>query len=514
MPDGFFGGAASGSLSDNDVQVIITAKTAAEAAAAAASADRALADSSASSATSSASDASASANAASASGDVSASNATLAAKWANQISATVDGTYYGARYYAEAAAASQSDAATSSGDAGTSATAAATSATSASQWAAAPVGQEVDPSGSPGLESSRSYATRAQAAAAATLAMPVRAIVDADVSGGTYTLLRTDLGQLVKTLTTTNHSITLPAGLWTGPGPTGGASAAVCRVLKGAAANVTYVGGSAVVAPVRLVDQVFTYSVVTALATLTGSHVLTVPSGVNRKLVVCLFSAHETNNLSRVVTLTASNTTGLTQSVAETANGYFSAQSLLGAMWTADISDALGATTVTLAPTFDNVDSYVLWGLVVGNVSATASATGSDPANAGAVDVSLAQTPAEASDLLVFGFAMPGADALPATLGGGVSPVLAQSGKTPGTRTLRDLSYIFGYELAPSTTVQTHTGTFAGAARPCCRLGILLKPATAAAVTINGSPGTMTVVGQMADILAEDDGVTYNVRVI
>lgn len=509
----FFGGASQSGvgLDDNDIQTIVNAKNAALQAVTDAQTALSGAQSAQTAAAVSAEASASSVSAAATLASTAEAEALLASQWATQTSAPVDIVTggYGAAKYAADASTSATAADTSNQSASDASAAAQVAAISAQAWASSPAGQVVGA----GLESALSYAARAAAVASSTLAMPVRDLLDADFAGGNYSLRAADLGYVLRCNNASAGNIVLPAGLWTGPGPTADHSIAAAKVLNKGAGGVTFSTASSVIAPQRLIDQSFAFTVATALATKTGSHSVSVPAGSNRTVIIMSMSIHSVAVASGDITLTATNTAGLTKSVTEQGSGLFSALQPCGALWKATIAGT-AATTVVVAPVYPNVYAYVLWVLVCANVASVTGTTGTAAVSAGTPDASLALTPAEAKDMLVFGYSMCGGDALPLVLAGGITPTQAQTGNSGGVRTGKDIAYITGYEVVPNTSVETYTFNNASLGRPGVKLGAILKPATAASVTLNGSPGTMSTVGQMADILAEDDGVTYNVRVI
>jgi hypothetical protein len=366
----------------------------------------------------------------------------------------------------------------------------------------------------PGVKSSRHYSEQARLSAVSGGLVPTTTV---DTAASPYTLTASDLKRKIK-LTGTTGTLVLPRGLG------GSASAAdggpgmdwASFVNRSSGAWAWSAGVSATVAPPVLAVQVFPFTTSVPAAGVASSFSLTAPAGTGRKVTFFLFSIFNTTDGARNVTLTVGSSSNLSKAQADTTTARYDAVNPINASaWTCDLADSASvATTHALVLTASLAVSFVLCAFVTSGTTALAGVAGVTPSSP-AVTNSVAKTPSEANDIIMFGLAMQGTDAQPTTLSGGGSPTQSYNANTGGAaanRPLKDIAYIFGYEARANTSAQTYTQTSAKSANSAS-LVALARPVAGAVAVLNPTSPTSLAAGKHATAWADPDGTTWDVEV-
>lgn len=315
---------------------------------------------------------------------------------------------------------------------------------------------------------------------------------------------------------TTALTVQLPPNWHTDVALDGKPSRAWVNMLRLGSGLITIAAasGSSVVNPSMLTNQVFTYKSNPVVVGYVGSHVLTVPAGINRRLFVGVTTMYAAGK-TRTDVLTISNASAVTKQASTTA-----AQSSAGGtapvaaqQWTATLADSTVSTNHTISYT-PNDDAYCYV------IAAIAFANGDEWIDAKAyqgstlvTDSAMTLTSVEDNSIAIALQAFKGVAANPVSYTTPASPVVLSSGKTPGTEEGRDLSYLFGYKLigtAGATVYNAHHGVTAG--QKPGGTGVILQPNNVVTSSVNLiSPGgaTLAAIGAMSTIWARSDGITF-----
>lgn len=431
----------------------------------------------------------------------------LSKDWANKVGTEVEPGLKSAKANAADAQTSAGNASSAATDAQTQAQAAANAAILADNYANAPPGTEV----APGKYSGAHQLNEITKAAVTVAKIPKKEITDALLTSGAYTLQQSDLNKYLVMLNTVAANVVLPAGLSTSLGPGGVPAMSFCHIVRRGAGAVSFSagsGGAGLPASV-LTEQSFTFSQITASAKAI-SHTVSVPAGNKRRIAVLLFLICDVGGVGSAVSLAATNTTAFTKSLADTSTGYFSNAAPLAAQWVGTMADSASATSVTVSGTLGNCLSYALWVVALKDTSGTTGSAGAT--TTAATTQAQALTPLEAGSVNLFGLAFQGSDALPLSLSSGTS---SANTKTPGSRTGKDISFIFGYEARTNTTAVTYTGTTAKTSASGAHQGLVMRPDTTGGGTVTitgGGTPSLSAIGKHANVYVDTDGVTYDVE--
>lgn len=384
----------------------------------------------------------------------------------------------------------------------------------ARQWASAAPGTEIEP----GLESSFSYATRAQQMLRVLAGFPTR-----PVSGDT-TLQKTtsatdpkdEFGVLHFSGLSANADLTLPKDWNVTPGPAGRAAWIACKVInEDATWTVNFVtegSAPAAVAYNGTWQGSTRFTVDPPTTTPNVVRTISVPAGVKRVLVISTFEINFATSPTHQIGLSADVGT-LTEIVAATANnGSFSSgnrPSVRG--WKLVLPDSTSAATdVTLTFTIPDKTYAFVYRVRSGqNVDSVGNPAGDSPATASLTPS--ASVVAGANSIAFFDIAMQGKP-LPVADVDELTTVDPQN--TTGALKLKDIARIGGAIAGAGAGTRTLQPTFtsddAGNPKKYGYMVFTFEPAVAggAGTDIIAGP-TSLAPGETATIWALNDGRTY-----
>jgi hypothetical protein len=369
----------------------------------------------------------------------------------------------------------------------------------------------------PGKYSGNNYLEATRAAAAIAASFKKRVLVNADFPGGILIINNNHLFRTVElNLTTGVPVVKLPVNLWQVLDENGDPTEAWIRfrMHKDATVFPTFVPDSVpvVLNPAVLATGVFPFAAEPAVASPPHAFTFDVPAGNSRRVCFLLQATYDTPNPAvRNTVLTASGLTGLTKVGADSSSqNYTQGGAICSSLWEAQVT---GTSEVAIAGSLTpdgSVLSYVLYALAASN-TLSFQAT---PVNASLTTVDtqheLTLTPVDDKSIAVFLLGHQGNDALPLTagLGGGT---LVASGKTPKSRSSKDISYVAGYDFVATAAAKIYTSTSAKAAKGAVT-GVILRPNTAGMVTaVLTAPGgaTLPAAGRACTLCIHSDGINY-----